>query len=79
MPIKIKGQIRKNIEQCQARGAWGTDRLGLRRLGCVRVRAAFGDGELCVCPPDDQFGRPRLGRAFLFLSFFFADVLVASD
>ena len=26
----------------------------------VRVRAAFGDGWLCVCPPDDHHGRPRL-------------------
>ena len=26
----------------------------------VRVRAAFGGGQLCVCPPDDHNGRPRL-------------------
>ena len=36
------------------------DGSGLRRLGCVCGRRMVSDGWLCVSPPDDLYGRPRL-------------------
>eukprot|EP00964_Phaeocystis_antarctica_P079477 scaffold49525_cov32-Phaeocystis_antarctica.AAC.1 len=34
--------------------------LGLGLGYGLLTRAAFGDGQLCVCPPDDHYGRPQL-------------------